>query len=237
MTTTATNRQWRKKPVVIEAITFDELVAHGIASGATLHNGMPWSFSYAGHPITHENDDCYLIPTLEGTMKMGRDDMLITGVKGEIYPCKCDIFAATYEPASPPTAGAREAPITMWECPTCGTICGAGVTYCEGPDEPHPPVYLVTLYAAANPQRAYGDANIVASHPSGAAVPSEDTALINFMQENNIDCMYTRGEGWLCYNEDGDSIPATGDPTYYSTPREAIDVVRTFLATQGERIR
>jgi hypothetical protein len=58
---------------------------------------MPWSFSYKGHPITHENDNCYLIPTLEGTMKFERGDMLITGVKGEVYPCKADIFAATYE--------------------------------------------------------------------------------------------------------------------------------------------
>ena len=32
-------------------------------------------------------------------MRMLRTDMLITGVKGEIYPCKPDIFAATYEPA------------------------------------------------------------------------------------------------------------------------------------------
>lgn len=94
--------QYRKKPVVITAITFDQLVAHGIAAGGNVVNGMPWSFTYNGHPITHENDDCYLIPTLEGTMKMGRDDMLITGVKGEIYPCKREIFAATYEPA--PTA-------------------------------------------------------------------------------------------------------------------------------------
>jgi len=91
--------QYRKKPVVIEAITFDELVEFGIANGGNIVRGMPWSFTYAGHPITHENDDCYLIPTLEGTMKMGREDMLITGVKGEIYPCKADIFAATYEPA------------------------------------------------------------------------------------------------------------------------------------------
>lgn len=91
--------QFRKKPVVITAITFDQLVAHGIAAGGNVLNGMPWSFAYSGHPITHENDDCYLIPTLEGTMKMGRDDMLITGVKGEIYPCKRDIFEATYDPA------------------------------------------------------------------------------------------------------------------------------------------
>jgi hypothetical protein len=90
--------KYRKKPVVIEAITFDELVRHGIDSGGNIVRGMPWSFQYQGHPITHENDDCYLIPTLEGTMKMGRDDMLITGVKGEIYPCKSDIFAATYDP-------------------------------------------------------------------------------------------------------------------------------------------
>lgn len=92
--------QYRKKPVVIEAITFDELVAHGVANHANIVNGMPWSWEYKGQPITHENDDCYLIPTLEGTMKMMRDDMLITGIKGEIYPCKMDVFEATYEPVT-----------------------------------------------------------------------------------------------------------------------------------------
>lgn len=91
--------KFRKKPVVIEAATFEELVEHGKAQGATCHNGMPWSFDYKGQPVTHENDDCYLIPTLEGVMKFQRGDMLITGVKGEIYPCRGDIFAATYEPA------------------------------------------------------------------------------------------------------------------------------------------
>lgn len=84
-----------KNPVEVEAITFDELVEHGSAYRAV--DGMPlWSFYYKGHPIVHENDDCYLIPTLEGTMKMHRGDMLITGVMGEIYPCKIDIFEATY---------------------------------------------------------------------------------------------------------------------------------------------
>jgi hypothetical protein len=92
--------KYRKKPVVIEAVTFDELVAHGRSLGVPLigANEMPWSFAYGGHPITHEHDGCYLIPTPEGTMRFNRGDMLITGVKGEIYPCKPDIFAATYEP-------------------------------------------------------------------------------------------------------------------------------------------
>jgi hypothetical protein len=91
-----------KKPVTIEAITFDELVAHGISecskSGCGLINDMPWSFNYKGQHILHENDDCYLIPTLEGTMKFNRGDWLITGVNGEIYPCRADIFKKTYDP-------------------------------------------------------------------------------------------------------------------------------------------
>lgn len=100
--------KFRKKPVVIEAITWDELVAHGInvcreeGRESSINNGMAWSFSYKGHPITHENDRCYIIPTLEGSHNMTPDDVLITGVKGEIYPCKLDIFAATYEPAEQP---------------------------------------------------------------------------------------------------------------------------------------
>ena len=90
--------QFRKLPVVIEAITFDEFIEHGKNTGCPLVEGMPWAFHYAGYPITHENDECYLIPTLEGTHHMTPDDMLITGVAGEIYPCKIDIFNATYEP-------------------------------------------------------------------------------------------------------------------------------------------
>lgn len=90
--------KFRKKPVEIEAITFDELVEYGKANGANIVADMPWSFDYKGQPITHENDQCYLIPTMEGTMRFTPNDMLITGVKGEIYPCKKDIFEATYDP-------------------------------------------------------------------------------------------------------------------------------------------
>lgn len=89
--------KFRKKPVVVEAITFEELVEHGINNCVNIVNGMPWAFSYGGHPISHENDSCYLIPTLEGTMHFTPDDMLITGVNGEIYPCKKDIFNKTHE--------------------------------------------------------------------------------------------------------------------------------------------
>ena len=44
--------KFRKKPVVIEAITWDELIEHGKTQvdPEYLNNGMPWSFNYGGHP-------------------------------------------------------------------------------------------------------------------------------------------------------------------------------------------
>lgn len=39
------------------------------------------------------------VPTLEGTLRCDAEDWLIRGIKGEIYPCKPDIFEATYDMA------------------------------------------------------------------------------------------------------------------------------------------
>ena len=89
--------KYRKKPVVIEAITFDEFVQFGRDSGAVIVKGMPWHFQYEGYGISHETDTCYLIPTLEGNLWARKHDWIIRGVKGELYPCKPDIFEATYE--------------------------------------------------------------------------------------------------------------------------------------------
>lgn len=94
--------KFRRKPQVIEALTFGELVAHGArecekAGHALGPNAMPWSFNYAGHPVTQENDDCYLISTLTDTVRMGRGDMLITSADGEIYACPMGTFQATFE--------------------------------------------------------------------------------------------------------------------------------------------
>jgi len=95
--------KFRKKPVVIEAITFKELIEHGkkvAPEDAERHDGFAWSFDYKGHAITHENNECYLIPTSEGTFNFTPKDILITGTKGEIYPCKIEIFQEIYEPVA-----------------------------------------------------------------------------------------------------------------------------------------
>jgi len=90
--TTETTAKYRKKPVVIEAFQLVE------------GSRLPDWFSY-GH-IKSEiglGGIRYLyalIETLEGTMTADEGDWIIKGVQGEIYPCKPDIFEATYEPVT-----------------------------------------------------------------------------------------------------------------------------------------
>ena len=44
-------------------------------------------------------EDFFYIETLEGSIRVNSGDWIITGVMGEIYPCKNEIFQMTYEPA------------------------------------------------------------------------------------------------------------------------------------------
>jgi len=52
-----------------------------------------------GLGINNSEEGLY-IATLEGVMKADKGDWVIKGVKGEIYPCKPDIFEMTYEPVN-----------------------------------------------------------------------------------------------------------------------------------------
>ena len=93
--------KFRKRPVVIEALTFDEFTEQGKRLAENLVDGKPWSFKFNGHVVTNETDDHYIINTLEGNMDFKREDMLIIGIEGEIYPCKIGVFNKTYEPYPP----------------------------------------------------------------------------------------------------------------------------------------
>ena len=70
-----------------------------------LKNGLPpWLVEavFKGDARVRINDSgelVYHIHTLEGTMIASVGDYIIKSVKGEIYPCKPDIFEATYDPA------------------------------------------------------------------------------------------------------------------------------------------
>lgn len=80
---------YRKKPVVIEARQLTP------ENGPELWN---WAESYPHHGQDGKLDGM-TIKTLEGDMKAEFGDWIIKGVKGEFYPCKPDIFEATYEEA------------------------------------------------------------------------------------------------------------------------------------------
>lgn len=86
------------KPGLVEAITFAELVDYGRTHGANIVNGMPWAFSYEGHPITHENDTCYLIPMAHGVMEQFTPgDMLVTEPGGVLRVYSPGEFAREFE--------------------------------------------------------------------------------------------------------------------------------------------
>ena len=85
--------KFRKKPVVIEAEQF-------------FPNQSPWPDGVLEEvrPADYESQrrgfdtvTRYVVKTLEGEHIASPGDWIITGVKGERYPCKPDIFAATYE--------------------------------------------------------------------------------------------------------------------------------------------
>ncbi len=78
--------KYRKKQIVIEAFRLGE---KGQPTPAPAWFGSP--------PPSMITKDGILIPTLEGNMLACWGDYVIQGVMGEVYPCKPDIFAATYD--------------------------------------------------------------------------------------------------------------------------------------------
>jgi len=86
-----------KKPVVIEAVqllwqNWNEVCT--FAGVGRLSKGCPEGFN----PDGDTNKIGLHIPTLEGVMTATEGDWIIRGIKGELYPCKPDIFDATYSP-------------------------------------------------------------------------------------------------------------------------------------------
>lgn len=85
--------KYRKKPVVIDAFLWEP----GVCFPAPAFDELHAKAKVIGYTATPENH--YLaIETLEGQMRANPGDWIIRGVKGEFYPCKPDIFEATYDP-------------------------------------------------------------------------------------------------------------------------------------------
>lgn len=83
--------KYRKKPVVIDAFQ--------LKSGILLTDIYSFFGVYSDDDFKPFDfvDDKIIIKTLEGEMTATNGDYIIKGIKGEFYPCKADIFEATYE--------------------------------------------------------------------------------------------------------------------------------------------
>jgi len=86
--------KFRKKPVVIDAMQAWALIDYAKHNWPALPVWMRDLYDKGGVVFT---DRTISIPTLEGTMEAQYNDWVICGVKGECYPCKPDIFEASYE--------------------------------------------------------------------------------------------------------------------------------------------
>jgi len=106
---------WRKKPVEIQAVCFRAIVdgvptfnhpdlPDWLAEACAGPEGQPgsaWARQFEGR-------DVFIIGTLEGDHIANPGDWIIRGVNGEIYPCKPDIFAKTYEAVTDDGGDAHE---------------------------------------------------------------------------------------------------------------------------------
>lgn len=93
--------KYRKKPVIVDAIEWtgaNHGVMYDFLTGFEQRNG-PIQTSGANFHIDHKRvNGGLVIKTLEGEHIASIGDYIIKGVKGEFYPCKPDVFKATYEP-------------------------------------------------------------------------------------------------------------------------------------------
>lgn len=89
--------KFRKKPVVIEAEQYEPGLEDGFE---TMYIDPSDPTKAWGIPTTDKDIEIQIpyIETLEGRHLISNGDWIITGVKGERYPCKPDIFEMTYEP-------------------------------------------------------------------------------------------------------------------------------------------
>ena len=86
--------KYRKKPVVIEAVRWTGKNREEIRAFCT-HSAIFTAQKQRADGLVIAYD--LMISTLEGMLYASVGDYIIKGVNGELYPCKPDVFAKTYE--------------------------------------------------------------------------------------------------------------------------------------------
>lgn len=90
---------YQERPRTVEAITFEELVEHGLkAEGANIVEGMPWSFEYNGLAVQgfHEDNDRYILVSERGSFSFRRGEMLVSQANVH-YACPVEVFEKSWQ--------------------------------------------------------------------------------------------------------------------------------------------
>jgi hypothetical protein len=93
--------KFRKKPIVIEAVQMPTSVGDLVHAPSWLTEAMK------DGRVAYTDRHTFTVQTLEGVMAGSAGDFVIQGIKGELYPCKREIFITTYErtPSGVPMLG------------------------------------------------------------------------------------------------------------------------------------
>ena len=154
---------FRKKPVVVEAKRWD-------GSGEALDEIFDW-FTSNDARVSTASENKLAILTLEGVMKADVGDWIIRGVKGEFYPCKHDVFEATYELHS--SEGRVEGPSfdTLHQIAETSPFLRAAITdrVAEVSGFPFGERWEVYRCASAEPDQACG----IRTVPADGSVPTD----------------------------------------------------------------
>lgn len=207
--------KYRKKPVVIDAIQWtgtNMLEVYSFMHGAPPLDSFAVRNRWAEFCNLQENKEWY-VKTLEdgvaGEVKhvASVGDWIIKGVQGEFYPCKPDIFDATYEPASAP-----QSPVAAIVPPHCSGVSfvfdpgvlrvgkdGSGyITIaeedfvleddrCEGPDGPEGSVHWIARLDAS-------EITALRDFLNGTTAPAPQT----WGEKQSEDCVLSIGSSLVC---------------------------------------
>lgn len=84
--------KYKKRPIVVEAVQY---LGKGV--GCAFLERPAWLFNAVYEGDIFRKDGELNISTLEGELRVSKNDYIIRGIDGEIYPCKPDIFERAYE--------------------------------------------------------------------------------------------------------------------------------------------
>lgn len=90
--------KYKMKPMLLEAVSFQEFIEYGKKCTDNIYNDRPWSFDFLGHAVTHETDSSYYISSYEGEPILFTENQMLLIENNNLIPMDLDHFNQMCEP-------------------------------------------------------------------------------------------------------------------------------------------